>query len=150
MNESQFITVKVALVNKREVHGLLELHKQAAQEVYKPQGYTEEDSLHGLLFWHLAGFHVASIAHCSLGLPSVSILHHNTIMPPLVASFTYPTVLEVEVNILAWYKNIGKVTINHATIHQVEYDLGNVLGAWKCSKFELYIKRGGGNVAASN
>lgn len=111
--------VKVALANKRGIRGLLEMHERAAQGVYKPQGYMEEDSLCGLLFWRLAGARVANIAHCSLGLPSVSTLRRHTIMPPLVASPTHPTVLEVKANVQAWYKDIAEILNSHATVHQV-------------------------------
>ena len=55
--------VKAALANKQGVCGMLQMYDQAAQSVFKMRNYTEEDKLHSLLLWHLAGARVAGIAH---------------------------------------------------------------------------------------
>lgn len=47
--------VRINLVRKGGIRNLLDLYDRAAQQVYHPQNYTEEDELRGLLLWRLGG-----------------------------------------------------------------------------------------------
>ena len=72
-----------------------------------------------MLFWRLGGARVASIAHRSLGLPSVSTLRHQTLIAPLIASPSHPKLAEVEANINAWFESIAQVVKDYSVVHQV-------------------------------
>ena len=52
------------------IHSMLETIKRAAEGMYHPKGYNEEDNLQALLFLCLDGAHVADIAHHIFGTPS--------------------------------------------------------------------------------
>lgn len=66
--------VRVNIARKGGIRNLLDLYDHAAQKVYHPWNYNENDELLGLLLWRLSGARVAGIAHRSLGLPSLSTL----------------------------------------------------------------------------
>ena len=52
------------------IYSMLETIKRAAEGMYHPKDYNEEDDLQALLFLHLGGAHVADIAHHIFGTPS--------------------------------------------------------------------------------
>lgn len=58
--------VHMNLMRKGGIQKLLDLYNCAAQQVYHPQNYTEEDELWGLLLWRLVGARIAGIVHCAL------------------------------------------------------------------------------------
>ena len=74
---------------------MIERLDHASKGFYKPQGYTEEEMLQGLLFLRLGGSHVADLAHQSLGSPGVSTLRSSTAITPLSPSSGMPTITEI-------------------------------------------------------
>ncbi|KAF8260478.1 hypothetical protein EI94DRAFT_1773692 [Lactarius quietus] len=61
------------------VRGLMVLLDCARKGLYKPKSFTEEEMSHGLLFLRLGGAHVASLAHQTLGTPTLSTLHYGSL-----------------------------------------------------------------------
>ena len=47
--------VHVGITNGCGICGLLEMYDEAAHQLYKPQSYSKEDTMWGLLLWHLGG-----------------------------------------------------------------------------------------------
>jgi len=102
--------IRAALKGNLGIHGMIELLDRASKGVYQPHGYTEEETLRGLLFLRLGGSRVADLAHRSLGSPGVSTLRSSTAITPLSPSPRTPTNLEIRSNIQAAFKgsNIGQ------------------------------------------
>ena len=111
--------VCVNLARKGGIRNLLDLYDHAAQQVYHPQNYTEEDELRGLLLWRLGGARIAGIAHRALNLPSLSTLRRRTIVPCLVVSPSMPTTSEVEENILFCFETLFDILQHKQIVHQV-------------------------------
>jgi hypothetical protein len=111
--------VRVNLARKGGIQNLLDLYDRAAQQVYHPQNYTEEDDLRGLLLWRLGGARVAAIAHCALHLPSLSTLRRCTLIPRLLVSPHAPTRFEVETNIVSNFENIYELLASQRVVHQI-------------------------------
>jgi len=93
--------------------------EKAAKKVYQPKNYGKEDMLRGLLLWCLGGGRVAEFAHCSLDLPSLQTLHRNTIISPITASVTFPTILEVQQNTRACVNSVVDLLGDKSVVHQV-------------------------------
>ena len=89
----------VNMARKGGLRGLLNLYDRAAQKLYRPRNYTEEDYLHGLLLWRLGGARLAGIGHRALGLPSETTLRRHRVLPPLLVSPSSPKLNEVEENV---------------------------------------------------
>ena len=87
--------------------------------VFPLQNYTKEDELHGLLLWHLGGRRVADIVHQALGLPSLSTLCCQTLIPRLTPSSGPPTLEEVVSNTVACTSIIEDVLKTSHIVHQV-------------------------------
>jgi hypothetical protein len=112
--------VRVNLARKGGVRGLLKLYERAAQKLYCPRNYTEEDYLRGLLLWRLGGARLAGIGHRALNLPSNSTLHQCKVIPPLTVSPSFPTSQEVEENIKNMFAPIASVLeAAEDIVHQV-------------------------------
>ena len=111
--------VRVNLARRGGIRNLLDMYDWAAQHVYHPRNYTEEDDLRGLLLWRLGGAQVAGITHHSLNLSSLSTLHRRTITPRLVISLSIPTRLEVETNVKNGFENLHELLERHQVVHQV-------------------------------
>lgn len=111
--------VRVNLARRGGIRNLLDMYNRAAQRVYHPQNYTEEDDLRGLLLWRLGGARVAGIAHHSLNLPSLTTLHRRTVIPRLVISPSIPTRLEVETNVINAFETLHEPLERHRVVHQV-------------------------------
>ncbi|KAJ7898910.1 hypothetical protein B0H14DRAFT_2223619, partial [Mycena olivaceomarginata] len=90
----------------------------AANHLYKPLNYTEQDYLRGLLIWRLGSARLAGIAHRALDLPSVSTLRHHSIVPNLIASHTKPEGCEIETNLRACFKDIEERVRDDGVVHQ--------------------------------
>jgi len=97
--------IRAGLKGNMGIHGMIELLDRASKGVYKPHGYTEEETLRGLLFLRLGGSRVADLAHRSLGSPGESTLRSSTAVTPLSPSFGTPTNLEIRSNIRAAFKS---------------------------------------------
>ena len=111
--------VRVNLAKKGGTRNLLDLYDRAAQQVYHPKGYTEEDELRGLLLWRLGGARIAGIAHRALNLPSLSTLRRRSIIPRLLVSPSMPTISEVTTNVLACFESISDILQHERVVHQV-------------------------------
>ncbi|KAJ7255087.1 hypothetical protein B0H12DRAFT_1233167 [Mycena haematopus] len=70
--------VRVQLGRKQGIRGLIGTLDKAAEGLYHPKSYTEQDDLRGVLLWKLAGNRVADFAHRALGLPSRTTLRKRT------------------------------------------------------------------------
>ncbi|EDR03397.1 uncharacterized protein LACBIDRAFT_307198 [Laccaria bicolor S238N-H82] len=112
--------VRVNLARKGGMHGLLNLYERAAQKLYRPRNYTEEDYLRGLLLWRLGGARLAGIGHSALNLPSKSSLHQQKVLPLLVISPSFPTAQEVKENVKNMFTPIFSVLeAAEDIVHQV-------------------------------
>jgi len=110
----------VNLARKGGMRGLLNLYECAAQKLYHPRNYTEEDYLQGLLLWRLGGARLAGIGHHALNLPSESSLRRWKVLPPLVISPSFPTAQEVEENVKNMFAPIFSVLeAAEDVVHQV-------------------------------
>ncbi|KAH9169245.1 hypothetical protein EDB89DRAFT_2115148 [Lactarius sanguifluus] len=68
--------------------------------------FTEEERSCGLLFLRLGGARVASLAHQTLGVPTLSTLHYgSSTVTSLSPSAGFPTRSEIQGNIQAAFKN---------------------------------------------
>ena len=112
--------VRVNLARKGGMRGLLNLYERAAQKLYRPRNYTEEDYLRGLLLWRLGGARLAGIGHRALNLPSESSLRRRKVLPPLTISPSFPTAKEVEENVKNMFAPIFSVLeAAEDIVHQV-------------------------------
>ncbi|KAH8978476.1 hypothetical protein EDB86DRAFT_3248975 [Lactarius hatsudake] len=88
------------------VRGMMELLDHARNGLYKPKNFTEEERSRGLLFLHLGGARVASLAHQTLGAPTLSTLcYGSSTVTSLSPSVGFPTRSEIQGNIQAAFKN---------------------------------------------
>jgi len=90
----------------RGIHSMLKLIKKAAEGMYHPKGFDEEDDLQALLFLQLGGACVADIAHRIFGTPSVSLICTHTTIPQILPSPAFPTHFEIEQNITACFEGL--------------------------------------------
>ncbi|KAJ7104685.1 hypothetical protein C8R44DRAFT_746366 [Mycena epipterygia] len=111
--------VRVQLGRKQGIRGLLSTYDKAAQGVYHPKSYTEEDDLRGVLLWKLAGNRVADFAHRALGLPSRTTLRKQTTVPPIVPSPGKPQASEVAQNVGACFEGITDVLATKKPKHAI-------------------------------
>ncbi len=111
--------VRVALKQKRGIRAILDLYHRAAEGIYRPKSFSEEDDMRGLLLWLLGGNRVAGIASRTLGLPSLTTLRNRAIMPPLLPSHSDPTIGEILQNIDACIESIAEVLASRKVVHQV-------------------------------
>lgn len=93
--------IHIALEQKKGVNGIISTLQDAANGYYRPNSYSEEENMWGLLTWRLAGNHVAHINHRSGHGPSVTYLRSRTIVPPIIPSPGMPKASEVQQNIAA-------------------------------------------------
>ncbi|KAF8970227.1 hypothetical protein BDZ97DRAFT_1652701, partial [Flammula alnicola] len=111
--------VRVALKQNRSIRAILELYHRAAEGIYHPKSFSEEDDMRGLLLWLLGGNRIAGIASRALGLPALTTLRNRAIMPPLIPSHSTPAVSEVTKNIDACFESIGEILASRKVVHQV-------------------------------
>ncbi|KAF4596881.1 hypothetical protein EYR40_007427 [Pleurotus pulmonarius] len=111
--------LKAGLTSNRGLKGLIVMYERAATQVYRPRTFDERDAMRGLLLWRMGGARVAEVAYRSLGLPSLSTLRRNTIIPPLIASTGKPSRPEIERNIQACFSAIEGVVDGNGPVHQI-------------------------------
>ena len=87
------------------IHGMMERLDRANQGLYRPNNFTEEETLCGLLFLRLGGSRVAELAHRSLGSPGISTLRRSEAVTPLLPSAKTPTKEEIRKNIQVAFKD---------------------------------------------
>jgi hypothetical protein len=91
--------LRVAVNHGRGVRGVLQMYTDAVVKHYKPQNTDEESVLVGIVLWRLGGARVVNFAHRALNLPSLSTLRRYSTMQPIIASYRFPSVSEVEHNL---------------------------------------------------
>jgi len=111
--------IRAALKGHVGIHGMLELLDRASKGVYKPHGFTEEETLQGLLFLRLWGSCVAKLTHQSLGSPGVSTLRSSTSITPLSPSGGTPTNSEIRANIQAAFKG-SNISQNYGYVLMID------------------------------
>jgi hypothetical protein len=114
--------LSLGLRQKRGVRGLLASYLAAAEGHYKPQSFTEEESMKALLIWKLAGNRVADINHRANAAPSISYLRNFSRVPPLIPSHGQPTIEEVRRNAEATLEGVLDEIhsrINSRVVHTV-------------------------------
>ncbi|KAI0282410.1 hypothetical protein BC826DRAFT_1093961 [Russula brevipes] len=87
--------IQAALKNKAGIGAIIQRYGQAAEKLYQPKGYTNEDIMRSIVLLRLGG--------ASLALPSLTTIQRNTVLPTLVVSHSSPTLADVEANILSCY-----------------------------------------------
>ncbi|KAJ7498368.1 hypothetical protein B0H11DRAFT_1909401 [Mycena galericulata] len=111
--------VQACLNNGVGIRGLLERYQSACQMVYNPKGFTEDDTMLGLLILRLGGARLAGIVHRAKGLPGLSTLRKHTVIRPLRASPGMPTVQEIEDNIDAFAEAEPESTGVPVIVHRI-------------------------------
>ena len=77
---------RAVLSHGGSIHTLVTQYERAAEKVYRPKGYTQDEILKSLALLRLGGVRVAEFAHHALSLPSLSTMRRNTAMRPLLVS----------------------------------------------------------------
>ena len=101
--------VQAGLTHRVGIRTLIQQYERAANKLYKPKGYTEEDIMRSIVMLWLGGAHVAEFAHRSLSLPSVTTIRRNTVVRPLIVSPSLLIVEEIETNIISCFDAISSV-----------------------------------------
>jgi hypothetical protein len=101
--------VQAALKNGAGIGTIIQQYERAADKLYKPKGYTNEDIMQSIVLLRLGGACVAEFAHKSLALPSVTTIRHNTVLPTLIVSPSAPSLADVESNISSSYSAFASV-----------------------------------------
>jgi hypothetical protein len=91
--------LSVAVNQKRGVRGALQLYTDAVVKHYKPRNTDEESVLIAIVLWRLGGTRVANFAHRALNLPGLSTLRRYSTMQPIIASYRFPSMSDVEKNL---------------------------------------------------
>ncbi|KAF8815932.1 hypothetical protein BYT27DRAFT_7230107 [Phlegmacium glaucopus] len=89
---------------KKGVHGLLSLFFAAADGIYHPKSFTEEERMKSMLAWRLGGNCIAEINH----------------LPPIIPSHEQPTTKQVRENVNATLKGI--LNEMHTTKKRIHWD----------------------------
>ena len=99
--------LRVGFRRGTSIHAMLELIKKAAEGTYHPKGFDEEEDLQALLFLRLGSARVADVTHRIFGTPAVSTIRRRTIIPPILASPSFPMPNKIERNITSSFKAIS-------------------------------------------
>ena len=99
--------VQAGLKHRAGIKTLIQQYERAAEKLYKPKGYTNEDIMRSIVLLRLGGARVAEFAHQSLALPSLTTIRRQTVLPALLVSPSAPTVAEVEANIISCYSSLA-------------------------------------------
>ena len=95
--------VQAGLKHRAGIKALVQQYERAADKLYQPKGYSNEDIMRSIVLLRLGGARVAEFAHRSLSLLSLTTIRRNTILQTLVVSPSTPTAAEVEANIRSCY-----------------------------------------------
>lgn len=122
--------IHIALGQKKGIRGILLTWEAAAQGIYSPKSFTEEEDMRALLLWRLGGNHVAHINHRSTKAPSVTYLKHRSIIIPCPRK---PTIVEVQKNVKATFESLQEI-INQTRMHIVL--MFNEVATEKCLRWD--------------
>ncbi|KAF8257899.1 hypothetical protein EI94DRAFT_1774312 [Lactarius quietus] len=115
---------KVGLKCSAGIKTLIHQYERAAEKLYRPMGYSNEDLMRSIVMLRLGGARVAEFTHRSLSLLSISTIRCNTVLQPLTVSPAVPTLVEIEQNIslchsgLAGMDSSDNRLSNHLDSHQ--------------------------------
>jgi hypothetical protein len=101
--------IRLGLRQKQGIRAMLTQCLKAAEGIYKPKDYQEEDYMRGLLLWKLGGDRIAAIAHRALGLPSITTLRNHSRIQPIVPSPGHPTVAEISQNVEMTFEGLQDI-----------------------------------------
>ncbi|KAH9010206.1 hypothetical protein EDB83DRAFT_2322517 [Lactarius deliciosus] len=102
--------VQAGLKQQVGIKTLIQQYERAAEKLYKPKGFTNEDIMRSIVLLRLGGMRVAQFAHQSLALPSLTTIRHQTVLPALVVSPSTPTIADVEANVISCYSSFRSVS----------------------------------------
>ncbi|KAH9160972.1 hypothetical protein EDB89DRAFT_1862008 [Lactarius sanguifluus] len=102
--------VQAGLKQQVGIKTLIQQYERAADKLYKPKGFTNEDIMRSIVLLRLGGARVAQFAHQSLALPSLTTIRRQTVLPALVVSPSAPTVADVEANVISCYSSFRPVS----------------------------------------
>ncbi|KAH9041867.1 hypothetical protein EDB83DRAFT_2524007 [Lactarius deliciosus] len=102
--------VQAGLKQRVGIKTLIQQYERAADKLYKPKGFTNDDIMRSIVLLQLGGVRVAQFAHQSLALPSLTTIRRQTVLPALVVSPSIPTVAEVEANVILCYSLFRSVS----------------------------------------
>lgn len=114
--------ISIGLRQRKGIRGLVALYMAAAEGVYHPKSFTEEEDMKNLLLWRLSGNRVAEINHRANGAQSVSYLRRRSTIPPLIPSHGQPTIEQVQHNVEATLEGVLDVIHSQTvskTIHAI-------------------------------
>ena len=111
--------IQIGLQQKKGVKGLLASLEAAAQGLYRPKSFTEDEDMRMLLFWRLGGNQVANIYQHSLNGPSVSYLRRRSIVPAIIPSHAQPTIEQVRMNVDLTFESIASLLQQLGRLHVV-------------------------------
>ena len=111
--------LRVASQKNMSLTSILELIKTAAQGLYHPKGFDEEEDLQTLLFLRLGGQQVAKIAHHIFGIPSPNTVCRRTMIPPLICSPSYPLKTELVLNLKAVFESLLPLLAGRSAVQGV-------------------------------
>ncbi|KAH9024681.1 hypothetical protein EDB85DRAFT_1870012 [Lactarius pseudohatsudake] len=111
--------LRVASQRNMSLPSILELISKAAQGLYCPKGFNEEEDLQTLLFLRLGGQRVAEIAHRIFGIPSPNTVRRRTMIPPLICSPSYPLETELARNLNAVFESLLPLLAGRPVVHVV-------------------------------
>jgi hypothetical protein len=95
--------VSTALQNGAGISEILKKIGKAAQQLYSPCSYDEQDYRVTFLLWKFGGAWVARIGHKALNLPSFTTTWRHAVVPGLRVSAKCPTISGVKENIHAQF-----------------------------------------------
>jgi hypothetical protein len=102
--------VQVGLKEKVGIKTLIQQYGHAAEKLYKPKGFTNEDIMRSIVLLQLGGAHVAQFAHQSLALPSLTTIRCQTVLPALIVSPSTPSVADVEANVISCHSSFNSIS----------------------------------------
>ncbi|KAH9177426.1 hypothetical protein EDB89DRAFT_1845132, partial [Lactarius sanguifluus] len=102
--------VQAGLNQRVGIKTLIQQYERAADKLYKPKGFTNDDIMRSIVLLRLGGARVAQFAHQSLALLSLTTIRRQTVLPALVVSPSIPTVAEVEANVISCYSSFRSVS----------------------------------------
>ena len=114
--------VQAGLKHRAGIKTLIQQYEWAANKLYKPKGYMNEDIMRSIVLLQLGGAHVTKFTHQSLALPSLTTIQHQTVLPALLVSPSAPTIAEVEANIISCFSLLsscsGQVSEGSSSSHE--------------------------------
>jgi hypothetical protein len=98
--------LSMGLRQKKGVRGLLAVYFAAADGIYAPKTFTEEEDMKAILTWRLGGNRLAQINHNANGAQSIAYLRSRSTVPPIIPSHAQPTIEQVQKNVEATLEGV--------------------------------------------